>query len=630
MSFLRALNVVYAVLLCLALAVIELLIGGTRLLFSLPAYGVLAVAALVTLVELRRPKPLPDRRCLLGSALFFGYLMARALASPVVYLAWPDEFAIAGALIVYLLTACYLTDPRRRVWVLGWLLVIGGVNLGVGARQFTEGGNYMLFGFIRSAQYTGRASGLYICPDHLAGYLEVVVCLSLAMVMWSRCRAWVKLLFGYGALCGVAGLLATGSRGGALSFGAGLGVLTVLGLWRAGTSGTGFLRGLLAVGIALGMLAGGIGAALTYSPALQARAHILLDKKDIRLRMWPAAIRQFHEAPAFGTGSGTYLYYGRRYRDPSVQNDPVRPHNDYLELLAEYGVVGAVGFLVFLGVHLRWGWRAFRDLSLGSDGGRGSNAAAWNIGALAAVACLLVHSVVDFNLHIPANALLMAFVFGVLANPGRTLPSVGRIVQSAARLRWPEWLPRLALPALGLWVLAVAMPHLPGAYYAEQARVALRDNRSAAALNFARQGLEYEQRDPLLYGYLGDARLSLAGNGPDTPFARSFRQAAADAYQAAVHLSPQDSYLLVRLGETYTWLRNFDAAEATFRQALAWDPNSGYVLTLEGFYLLNRGDLPAAEAAYRRGHALSPYAAADNGLREIDRLRGAAGRGSNE
>ena len=371
-SFFPALNVVYAVLsLCLALTVIELLIGGTRLLFSLPAYGILAVAALASLADLRRSKPLPDRLCLLGSALFFGYLMARALASPVVYLAWPDEFAIAGSLVVYLLTACYLTDPRRRLWVLGWLLVIAGVNLGVGARQFTEGGNYMLFGFLRSAQYTGRASGLYICPDHLAGFLEVVVCLSLAMVMWSRCRAWVKVLLGYGALCGVAGLLATGSRGGALSFGAGVGVLTVLGLWRAGTSGTGFLRGLLAVGIALALLAGGIGAALTLSPALQARAHILLDKKDIRLKMWPAAIREFDDDRTFGTGSGTYLYYGRRYRDPSVQNDPIRPHNDYLELLAEYGVVGAAGFLLFLGAHLRWGWRAFRHLSLSSGGGGG-------------------------------------------------------------------------------------------------------------------------------------------------------------------------------------------------------------------------------------------------------------------
>ena len=153
------------------------------------------------------------------------------------------------------------------------------------------------------------------------------------------------------------GLLITGSRGGALSFAAGLGVLAVLGLWRAGASGAGFLRGLLAVSLAVAVIGGGVGAAVSHSPALQERARLLLDKKDIRLRMWPAAIQEFNGARVFGTGSGTYLFYGRRFRDPTVQNDPIRPHNDYLELLAEYGAVGAAGLLLFLGAHLRWGWR---------------------------------------------------------------------------------------------------------------------------------------------------------------------------------------------------------------------------------------------------------------------------------
>ena len=616
-------NVVYLVLVGLALTVIELLIGGTRLLFSLPSYGLLAAAALLSLVDMRRPKLPPSASCLLSSALFFGYLLARALASPVVYLAWADEFAILGSLIVYLLTACYLTDPRRRLWLLGVLLVIAGVHLAVGVRQFSERSGYLLFGFLRSPQYLGRASGQYICPDHLAGFLEVVACLTIAVTLWSRCRAWLKLLFGYGALCCVAGLLITGSRGGALSFAAGLGVLLVLGLWRAAAGGAGVVRLALTVLIAGSLAVGGLYAALSHSPELQARAGVLLDRTDIRLRLWPAAIREFHDAPVAGTGAGTYLYYGRMYRDPSVQNDPIRPHNDYLELLAEYGAVGAAGCLLFLGAHLRWGARAFRHIALSVGGVGGSNAAAWNMGALAAVACLLVHSVVDFNLHIPANALLMAFVFGTLANPGRGLPPAG---QQAARFRRSDLWPRLALPALGVWVLAAAMPRLPGAWYAEKARVALRDHRNAAALNFAREGLEHEQQDPLLYAYLGEARLNLAGNGPDGPRERSFREAAVQAYQAAVQLSPQDSFLLVRLGEAHTRLRDFDAADRIFQQALHWDPNSGYVLTFYGFYLQNRGDLDRAESVYRRALGLSPYAAADNGLGEIARLRAAVGR----
>ena len=305
----------------------------------------------------------------------------------------------------------------------------------------------MLFGFLRADpvthtdQYLGRASGLYICPDHLAGYLEVVGCLSLAMAGWSRCRAWVKLIFGYGALCCAAGLLITGSRGGALAFGAGLGILTVLGLGRAWAAGSGFWRALLGVLIAVALLAGGVKVALATSPTLLTRARIMLDRKDVRLRLWPAALAEWHESPVFGTGPGTYLFYGRKYRDPSVQNDPIRPHNDYLELLAEYGEVGAGAFLLFLGAHVGRGLWAFRRLALSaSAGGGGSNAAAWNMGALAAVGCLVVHSAVDFNLHIPANALLMAFVFGVLANPAATSrrPVRDRCVSAGSTSR-PDW-----------------------------------------------------------------------------------------------------------------------------------------------------------------------------------------------
>ncbi len=128
---------------------------------------------------------------------------------------------VLAALVLYLLTACLLTDPRRRLWVLAALLALALVNLFVGAKQFASGQGYMLFGFIRSPS-TGRASGLYICPDHLAGYLEVVGCLGLSIALWSRNRAWVKLLVRLPVALLPGGILLTASRGGFLSAAAGL------------------------------------------------------------------------------------------------------------------------------------------------------------------------------------------------------------------------------------------------------------------------------------------------------------------------------------------------------------------------------------------------------------------------
>ena len=620
-------NVVYALLLCLALAVIELLIGGTRLLFALPAYSLLAFAGLLSAVDLRRPKLPASPWCMASTALFFGYILARTLTSPVDYLAWDDRFMVLAALIVYLLTACLLTDPRRRRWILAGLLALAVVNLVVGARQFASGHSDMLFGFVRSTQYDGRASGLYICPDHLAGYLEVVGCLALATAIWGRGRLWVKLLTGYLAVCCLAGLLTTGSRGGYLAAAAGLGVLTFLGLLRVRAATPTLLpRVILVLTLVVGFGAGMLVLTFRASPLLQSRARHLLDRTDMRLLVWPAAVQQFETSPVFGTGSATYLYYGRRFRHPAVQNDPVRPHNDYLELLGEYGAVGVAGFLLFLGVHLGNGLRTFRHLAERSGEGRGSNAAAWNIGCLSAVACLVIHSVVDFNLHIPANTLLLAFVFGQLANPGRAPAGEDQV----ARLRPVDLLPRVALPILSLWLLAEGGPKLPGAYYAEKARAALRDGRYVAAVGFARQGLEHQDRDPLLYYYMGEARQLVAdkrdANGQtkaDDSISLSFRRDALDAYQRGLTLAPEDSVLLMRTGEALTRLGRFDEAGSIFARLLEWDPRSALGQTYYGFYLQRVGRRDEAEAAYRRAIALGGNLAASTGLNQIGQERAA-------
>ncbi len=621
-------NVVYALLICLALTAIELLIGGTRLLFALPAYGLLGLAGILSLVDLRRPKLPANGWCLASSALFFGYILARTLTSPVEYIAWDDRFMVLAALVVYLLTACLLTDPRRRQWVLVALLALAVVNIVVGGRQFASGHSDMLFGFIRAPQYDGRASGLYICPDHMAGFLEVVGCLALATAIWSRNRPTLKLLTGYLALCCFAGLLITGSRGGYLSTAAGLGTMTLLGLLRVRASAPSLLPRVLLVLAITGAFGGGI-LFLTFrsSTLLQGRAKKIVDRQEIRLLLWPAAVRQWETSPAFGTGAATYLYYGRRFRNPSVQVDPVRPHNDYLELLAEYGTVGAAGFLLFLFIHLGNGLRTFRHLASRSGGdARGSNAAAWNIGCLSAVACLVVHSVVDFNLHIPANTLLMAFVFGQLANPGRAPLSEDQVAQR----RPVDWLGRLALPALSLWLLAEGMPKLPGAYYAEKARVALRDGRLVAAVGFARQGLEYQQHDPLLYYYMGEARQLIAEKRDlggqaalDDGITVSFRRDALDAYQHALALAPNDSVLLMRTGEDLARFGRFNEAAPIFERLLTWDPQSANVQTYLGFYLQRAGRLDEAEAAYRRAASLGWNPVDGAGLAEISRQRAA-------
>src|SRR5205085_7764780 len=88
---------------------------------------------------------------------------------------------------------------------------------------------------------------------------------------------------------------------------------------------------------------------------LSERAQQIFDVSDMRVDLWKAAVQQWKLEPLLGTGSGSYLYYGRQFRTERVNVDPVYVHNDYLQLLAEYGLIGGILFLLFLFAHLRNG-----------------------------------------------------------------------------------------------------------------------------------------------------------------------------------------------------------------------------------------------------------------------------------
>ncbi len=283
-------------------------------------------------------------------------------------------------------------------------------------------------------------------------------------------------------------------------------------------------------------------------------------------------------------------------------------------------IVGA-GLALFLVVaHLHAGARGFRALcQRGEIHPRGlSNAAALNIGALASVVAYLVHSCVDFNLHIPENAILLAAVGGILANPSidtdeRSLRATG------ARTRL--LLPRLLLVVTGLLLGGLTLPKLTGEWYAEEAREALSDRELLEASRLARIGLEHQTRNPNLYFYLGEANWEQARKLKNPVIGRSFAEAALAAYQDALKVFPQDSRTLLQAAWVLTRLERFDEAGPMFDSAVAWDPRNALIRTYQGHFLRLKGENAAAAAAYRAALALGPNDEAEKSLREIEAVR---------
>jgi O-antigen ligase len=101
----------------------------------------------------------------------------------------------------------------------------------------------------------------------------------------------------------------------------------------------------------------------------------------------------------FGAGPGSFYVAFPRYRPESVRNFYDHAHNDYAEFASESGVVGLAMLGTFvalsLGAALLVQWRRRDPLMRGMA-----------FACVMGVTALLIHSSVDFNLQIPANAVL--------------------------------------------------------------------------------------------------------------------------------------------------------------------------------------------------------------------------------
>ena len=608
------------VALTLGLVVIQLLIGGARMVFSFPGYFLIGLAG-VLLIFSRVSGRMRGSAwvCLASTVLLAGYVMGRSLGSPIEYLARTDFYMVAGALLVYGITVIYFVSPRWRMGLVAALLVCAIAHVVVGAIQFKEANNFMLIPGIFRSDYQWRASGFYICPNHLAGLLEMVGLMAVCVACWGRVSVAARILLGYGAAVCLAGIALTGSRGGYIGTILGLSVFSIASLWVVRRVRPDRFVALCAVFIVgLAMLFGTTLLVMFKSDLLKDRVGKVYDPSNMRLLLWQAALRQYHLNPAIGTGSGTYLYLGRQLRSPLVQNDPIHVHCDYLELLAEYGIAGSVLAALFIAAHLRGGFKGLGEIvrtKLEPAWETSSNEASLVIGALAAIIALLAHSVVDFNFHIPANTLVAAFLFGILARPARG-SNAGS--ESPGRERRGRWL-GCFVPLLGGAVIALVWWRMPGEYFAERARVALRNKQYLESQKFAEAGLAYERQNPDLYYYLGEATSGRSFEEPEPMISHVLKETSAEAFAEGLLLFPQDTRLLLRFGQALDALRRYQEADSIFQRAIANDPNFVNVYAFYGYHWLTQGRLPEARRFFSKALDLGGNEIASRGMQEVDR-----------
>lgn len=666
----------FVALILLAFYVTQSLIGGAKIVFAIPGYVLLGTAGVLSLVVAFRKARMGARPlAVFSTILLAAYVVWRALTSPIPGIALTDLLMVLGALCVYLLMALHVESPKARLWLLVGCFVLGFLHVVAEVFQFRYGEDFMFLSHLPDTfplpqifRGSGgwRASGFYICPNHTAGFLESLCGFAIAYCCWGRFSAMGRVALGYVVAFCLVGIAITGSRGGYLSTGIGLVVFVFMSLWflkklRSSRVGP-MMIGVVILGV---VLIGGAAYVMSRSTTIGNRMDEIRYNEAGQLRpdMWQAALKQYQLSPVIGTGAGTYLYYGRQFRTPNVQRDPIHAHCDYLELLAEYGIVGCVLMGFFLAAHIHAGVSGASNIlknRLRATGRSTSNELALIAGGGVTIAALMAHSVVDFNFHLPGNTLFFAAVFGILACP-TTDPKLMVAKETPRFVR----LACFILPIASVFLLVKSVNAFRGEYYAEWARVHLRnklfvDNLASLqasvgwglaplaggivapangaetdwsreyqkdylfplTISEAEKGVKYSPMNVDAPYYLGEAQHFVGVYESNQAKRREHYDAAVKSFAAGEKLFPQESRFNLKLARTLVNLGRIPEAEAEVLKVLEAEPNSGNAYAFYGFVLWQQRKLVRAEAYYRRANSFpNGNDLASVGLRDIARVR---------
>jgi O-antigen ligase len=354
-----------------------------------------------------------------GPALLAAYLICDAfVARPAVYLARVQLLAVAACLCGFCLAALAARHSEARLFIWTILIALGFAEALYGLVQYTTDWQQVLA--FKKVEYVAQATGTYINPNNFAGLLEMLLPLVFARTLcklerWTarsrgpgrRADLWLRAdsgprfaFFLFGTLLLTAALLFSRSRAGIVA--AWAGVLLVASIWtirRRSRSAAAVIV------VSLVVLTLAAGAWIGLDPVFM-RYRSAGEDLPSRVEVWKDTTALIRAHPYWGTGPGSFVDAYTRVQTSHLAARLNHAHNDYLEFVAEWGVPGAVLLFALVGFVLVRALRGLRHTARAAD---------WFLllGCCAGVSSLLLHAGVDFNLHIPANALLFAVLLGL-------------------------------------------------------------------------------------------------------------------------------------------------------------------------------------------------------------------------
>ena len=264
--------------------------------------------------------------------------------------------------------------------------------------------------WIRQPRLGGWIYGSYVNHNHYAGLMELLVPIPLVLALSHMVHEKERTAAGVAAAIMVGTIFLSGSRGGMIAIFVELVVFGVV-LLRQKKMSYRIALAAAAFGIVLASMLVWLGgkelSTRVSSISSEARTEI---SGGMRLSIDRDAFRMFRQKPVFGWGLGTFPVVYPEFRSFYTNFFVNEAHNDYLQLLAEMGVLGFGLMLWFLVVLYR---RAAHKIGNWTTDVSSAVTLACTLGFTG----ILVHSVFDFNLQIPANAAIFYVFCSIAAAP---------------------------------------------------------------------------------------------------------------------------------------------------------------------------------------------------------------------
>jgi len=284
--------------------------------------------------------------------------------------------------------------------------------------------------WIRQPRMGGWIYGPYVNHNHYAGLMEMLVPIPLILSLTKLASTRTRAVAAAAAAVMVGTVFLSGSRGGMLAIFAELVILGILLVKQKRGLRTAIGIGVfLAIVVALLTWIGG--SELSKRIASVSTPHSEITS-DIRTYINRDGLRMFLKRPVLGWGLGTFPVVYPQFRTFYTNFFVNQAHNDYLQLLVEMGLLGFATMLWFVVTLYS---RAIKKIGNWTSEMSGAVALACLLG----LSGILVHSAVDFNLQIPANAAL----FYVLCTIAATEP----FAQPARKKRAVRSKPAEEIPA---------------------------------------------------------------------------------------------------------------------------------------------------------------------------------------